>query len=396
MPLFIQRCILVIAVLVLTCNLHAQQAEQTSAPEKKIEKKKTEELIDPDQVKMLKLGESAPDFNLIGIDGKYHALKDYDSADVLVVIFTCNHCPTAQAYEDRMIKMVEDYKEKSVAIIAISPNDPKAVSLAELGYSDLNDTYIEMRVRAKEKGFNFPYLYDGLNQKVSAAYGPKTTPHVFVFNKKRKLCFVGRIDDSEKIGTAKVHDTRNAIDALLAGKTVPVKETNTIGCSIKWSGKRKYVKEQENRWAKETATLKPIKAAGIKELMANNTKNLMLLNIWATWCGPCIMEFPDLVDLHRIYRNRNFELVTVSLDDQIKKEDVIIFLNKYNASFSNYIYDSVDKYALVDAIGNGWSGTMPQTFLIEPGGKIIYDRQGMINPFMTSRKIVNFLGRYYQ
>ncbi|MBN1457171.1 MAG: redoxin domain-containing protein [Sedimentisphaerales bacterium] len=396
MSFFIQRCILLIAVLALTSDLQAQQAEQASAPDKKIEKKKTEELIYPEQVKTLKLGQSAPDFNLIGIDGKYHTLKDYDGADVFVVIFTCNHCPTAQAYEDRIIKMVEDYKEKSVGIVAISPNDPKAISLAELGYSDLSDSYIEMRVRARQKGFNFPYLYDGLNQKASAAYGPKTTPHVFVFNKQRKLCFVGRIDDSEKIGTAKVHDTRNAINALLAGKPVPVKETSTIGCSIKWSGKRKYVKEQEDRWAKETATLKPIKADGIQEIMANRTKNLRLVNLWATWCGPCIMEFPDLVDLHRIYRNRNFELVTISLDDPRAKENVNIFLNKYNASCSNYIYDSADQYAVVEAIGNGWTGTMPQTFLIEPGGKIIYDRQGMINPFRTSSKIISFLGRYYQ
>jgi len=393
MPLFAQRCILVVTVLTLALNL---QAEQVSKPDKKIEKKKTEELIYPEQVKTLKLGQSAPDFNLLGIDGKYHSLKDYSNSDVLVVIFTCNHCPTAQAYEDRIIKMVEDYKEKSVAIVAISPNDPKAISLAELGYSDLSDTYMAMRVRAKEKGFNFPYLYDGLNQKASAAYGPQTTPHVFVFNKRRKLCFVGRIDDSEKMDAVKVHDTRNAIDALFAGKPVPVKQTNTIGCSIKWSGKRKYVKEQEDRWSKETATLKPIKAAGVKELMANNTKNLRLLNIWATWCGPCIMEFPDLVALHRIYGNRNFEVVTLSLDDQAAKENVNIFLNKYNASFNNYMYDSADIYAVADVIGNGWTGTMPHTFLIEPGGKIIYQRQGMIDPFRTSREIINFLGRYYK
>jgi len=396
MPLFIQRCILVVAVLTLTFNLHAQQTEQVSVPDKKIEKKKPEELIDPEQVKTLKLGQSAPDFDLIGIDGKYHSLKDYDGADVLVVIFTCNHCPTAQAYEDRIIKMVEDYKEKSVAIVAISPNDPKAISLAELGYSDLSDTYIEMRVRARQKGFNFPYLYDGLNQKASAAYGPKTTPHVFVFNKKRKLRFVGRIDDSEKVSTVKVHDTRNAIDALLASKPVPVKETNSIGCSIKWSGKRKYVKEQEDKWSKETATLKPIKTAGVRELMANKSKNLRLVNLWATWCGPCIIEFPDLVDLHRTYRNRNFELVTISLDNSMAKENVTVFLNKYNASFSNYIYDSPDQYAVVDAIGNDWRGTLPQTFLIEPGGRIIYQRRGMINPFRTSSEIVSFLGRYYQ
>ena len=148
----------------------------------------------PETPKTLEIGQSAPDFNLPGVDGKNHKLTDFAKADILVIIFTCNHCPTAQAYEERIKRLAAAYKDKGVALIAISPNDPKAVRLDELGYSDTSDSLEDMKIRAKEKGFKFPYLYDGDNQKVSRAYGPVSTPHVFIFDKGRKLRFVGRID----------------------------------------------------------------------------------------------------------------------------------------------------------------------------------------------------------
>jgi peroxiredoxin len=184
-------------------------------------------LAGQEEIVTLKLGAAAPDFDLPGVDGTNHTLSDYSKSDVLVVIFTCNHCPTAQAYEQRLIDLAADYQDKPVAIVAISPNDPQSVSLAELGYSDMSDSLEEMKLRAVERGFNFPYLYDGDDQKVSRAYGPVTTPHVFIFDQQRKLRYTGWIDDAEKIGTAKKHDTRNAIEALLAQKEVPVKTTKT-------------------------------------------------------------------------------------------------------------------------------------------------------------------------
>ena len=195
-----------------------------------------------EKIETLAIGAKAPDFALPGVDGKVHRLSDYAGAKILVIVFTTNHCPTAQAYEDRLIKLADDYKDKGVALVAISPNDPKAVRLDELGYSDLNDSFEEMKIRAKHKGFNFPYLYDGETQKVSKAYGPVATPHVFVFDGDRRLRYAGRIDENERNPKeAKSHDTRNAIDALLAGKPVPVETTRTFGCSVKWSDKRDSV-----------------------------------------------------------------------------------------------------------------------------------------------------------
>lgn len=125
-----------------------------------------------EEVEPLALGSPAPDFDLPGVDGKNYRLKDFSNAEILVVIFTCNHCPTAQAYEERIKKLVSDYKGKAVAFVAISPNDPLAVRLDELGYADVSDSFEENKIRARDHAFNFPYLYDGDKQEVAKAYGP--------------------------------------------------------------------------------------------------------------------------------------------------------------------------------------------------------------------------------
>src|SRR5688500_16146314 len=189
-----------------------------------------------EQPKTLHIGAPAPDFSLPGVDGKRYSLASFKDASVLVIIFTCNHCPTAQAYEDRIIKMTSDYASRNVSVVAISPNDPESVRLDELGYTDLSDSFEEMKIRAEQKKFIFPYLYDGETQSVSKQYGPVATPHVFVFDKKRILRYQGRIDNMENpTKTPTSTDTRNVIDALLNNKTVRVASTKVFGCSVKWS-----------------------------------------------------------------------------------------------------------------------------------------------------------------
>src|SRR5438067_6612410 len=197
---------------------------------------------DPSGLKILPIGSAAPDFSLPGVDGRTYSLKEFASARLLVVVFTCDHCPTAQAYDDRIIKLHADYKDKGVALVAISPNDPKAVRLDELGYTDLSDSFEEMKIRARQRNFQFPYLYDGETQSTAKAYGVVATPHVYIFDQQRKLRYVGRIDDSD-VKEVKSHDARNAIEALLAGKPAPVEETKVFGCSTEWADKRDEAKK---------------------------------------------------------------------------------------------------------------------------------------------------------
>src|SRR5215469_14200383 len=216
----------------------------------------------------LAIGSKAPGFSLKGVDGKTYTLASFERYKILVIIFTCNHCPTAQAYENRIIQLAKDYQPKNVAIVAINPNDPAAIRLDELGYTDMSDTYAEMKLRAARKKFNFPYLYDGGTQSTARAYGPVATPHVFIFDKARKLRYQGRIDNVEKpTKTPTELNTRDAIDALLQNTTVPVETTKVFGCSIKWAEKTSLVKQGFEEWAKEPVSVNVIEEPALKELL---------------------------------------------------------------------------------------------------------------------------------
>jgi len=344
--------------------------------------------------KTLEIGATAPDFNLPGVDGRNYRLADFADAEILVVIFTCNHCPTAQAYEERIKKLTADYKDKDVAVVCISSNDPCALRLDEMAWSDVGDSLEDMKIRSKDKEFSFPYLYDGDRQEVAKAYGPVTTPHTFIFDKERKLRYVGRIDSSEwKAKPDTVRDACNAIDALLGGEKVPVEKTKTFGCSIKWSDKRESVKKEMEELAKEKVAVEMIDVKGIKELVKNDTKKLRLINVWVTWCGPCKVEFPELVKIHRIYRNRRtteFELITISADPPQNKEGVLSFLKGYQASCKNYLFDSDDKYQLIEALDKEWAGGIPYSLLVEPGGSIIYRKMGLTDPLEVKKAIVGY------
>jgi peroxiredoxin len=348
--------------------------------------------------KTLEIGSAAPDFKLPGVDGKTYTLSSFKNSKILAIVFTCNHCPTAQAYENRIIQLAKDFGKKGVAVVAVMPNDPHSVQLSELGYTDMADSFEEMKLRAKRKAFNFPYLYDGETETMSKAYGPVATPHIFIFDEQRKLRYQGRIDDVEKpTGTPKNQDARNAIEALLANKDVPVKTTKVFGCSIKWAEKEDLVAKSDAEWAKQPVGLQMIDEAGVKELLKNNSDKLRLINVWATWCGPCVEELPSFVAMNRMYRARDFELITISADNPEKKDKVLKALQKLQLSNTNYLFSIDDKYQLIEAIDPNWKGALPYTVLVEPGGKIVYAKQGTINAAEMKTMIVenHLIGRYY-
>lgn len=335
----------------------------------------------------LSLGADAPDFDLPGVDGRNWRLGDFASAEVLVVVFTCNHCPTAQYYEDRLKQFTSEYRPKGVALVAISPNHPGSVRLDELGWSDLSDSFEEMKIRARDRGFNFPYLYDGDTQKVSRAYGPVATPHVFVFDRQRKLRYQGRIDDSERPAGVKVRYLNDVVDALLAGHQPAWTSTRPVGCSIKWAEKADSVKDYMEKLAAEPVTLLPADETVLKSIRTGNPEKFRLVNFWATWCPPCVTEFPELVMINRMYRHREFELVTVSVNRPEDREEVLRFLKKQQASNRNYIFASSERDKLVDAFNPGWQGEVPYTVLISPEGRIIYDQVGRFNSLELRRAI---------
>jgi peroxiredoxin len=325
------------------------------------------------------------------VDGRTWSLKDFANAKVLVVIFTCNHCPTAQYYEGRIKQLVTDYKSKGVAVVGIMPNDPKSVRLDELGWTDLSDSFDEMKTRAKDHQFNFPYLYDGETETVSRAYGPAVTPHAFVFDAARTLRYVGALDDSERIQLVTKHYVRDAIDALLAGKEPKVKQTKVVGCSTKWTGKADSVQAYMNKLAAESVSVAPANADALKALRKNDSGKFRLVNFWATWCAPCMVEFHEFITINRMYRHRDFEVVTVSMNRPEEQKTVAEFLKKEQASNRNLIFAATDREKLINAFEPEWSGAVPYTVLINPEGKIIYSETGSIDALAVRRAIVKAL-----
>jgi thiol-disulfide isomerase/thioredoxin len=329
-----------------------------------------------------------PAFELPGVDGKLHNSTEYSVAKVLVVVFTCNHCPTAQLYENRIKAIAEDYKEKDVALVAIEPNNASAIRLDELGYTDLNDSLPEMKIRAEHRKFNFPYLYDGETQSVSRAFGPAATPHVFVFDHARRLRYDGRVDNSQRENLVTRRDAREAIDAVLAGRPVAVQHTPSVGCSTKWLYKGADREAEQERLNKEPVTVIEIDEAGLKALAKSASGKLTLVNFWATWCGPCINEMPELVKMWHMYRKRPFDMITVSTNYPDEKKGVLNALERNHVATKNLLFGSTKNYDLMMAFDPQWNGAVPYMALISPEGKVLWKYQGETDMLALKRRIL--------
>ncbi len=341
---------------------------------------------------ILKIGAQAPDFDLPGIDGKAHSLSEYASSKVLAIVFTCDHCPVAQMYEKRIKQLASDYQNHGVAVVAINPNDPKAVHLSEMGHTDLGDTLAEMKLRAEYRHVNYPYLSDGATQSVALQYGPTATPHIFIFNEQRKLQYEGRIDSNSREELATKHEARDAIDALLSDHPIAVKSTPAVGCSTKWAYKEAGAKAEIGASEKEPVKVEMISVDRLKALRANQgTGKLLLVNFWATWCEPCLAEFPELQKMVRMYRKRNLDIVTVSINNPDEKEFVLRFLKEQFAINRNLLFEGTDSADAVSAFNAEWGGGLPFTALIGMNGEVLFKTQGAMNALEVKRAILKNL-----
>lgn len=340
---------------------------------------------------ILAIGSPAPEFSLQGVDGKTHKLADYSSSKVLVIVFTCNHCPTAQLYESRIKRLADDYRGKGVALVAIQPNNPAAIQLDELGYTDVSDSFDEMKIRTAYRHFDFPYLYDGDTQSVARAYGPQATPHVFIFDRERKLQYQGRIDNSRRESLVKTQDARNAIDALLAGKPVAVTHTSVFGCSTKWISKEAGRLAEMKKIEAEPVSVDLVSADGLEKLRTNPTGKVLLVNFWATWCGGCVHELPDLETTWRMYRLRDYDFETVAANMPDEKPGVLKYLNRLHGSSRNLLFGSTDTDQMQHSFAPEWEGALPYSMLLSPDGKVLYEHQGEVDILKLRRIILGNL-----
>lgn len=366
----------------------------------------------PPGVQTLEIGDAAPNFSLPGIDGKTHTLSDYEGPDVLMIYFTGTHCPTSHGVEGRLQTFVNRMNGESFQIVAINPNHSSGLRPDEFGHSIYDETFEDSKRYADDLGWTFPFLYDGEKQLTARAYGCLATPHVFVFDKNRKLRYSGRFDDSRypNPATVKHPDAQNAVDALLAGKAVPVEKTRPHGCSTKWRERSKHVAEEEAQWQATKATLETIDAAAVKKLRANGSGKVRLFNVWATWCVPCVEEMPDLAAIARKFSRREFELITISLDEPNEMEDVREFLGKQGVVMSkklqetveaegrrtnNYLYSGASTDELAEALDPDWPGPAPYSLLVDQEGQVVYRVVGKIDPDEVKREILEILTSYY-
>ena len=357
--------------------------------------------------KVLEIGSPAPDFSLKGIDGETHTLSSFADAKVLCLIFTCNHCPDSVAAAGRMQEVYQDYKDKGVQVVAVNGNNASSLRPDELGYSPYTDSFEEMSLFAKDYGWTFPYLYDGDKQELVTACGGQSTPHVFLFDADRKLRYTGRMDDAGRSsGAVDKSYIRAALDAVLAGNEVEEKVTRSFGCSTKWLFKVKDVAQDEANWKAKEVTLEEMDEEMAKKIRANATNNIRLVNFWSTTCGPCIAEFPDLVETYRRFQNREVEFVSITMDPIEKKAAAEKFLKAKHAGVAdanmktlkaegrttnNYIWTGGNPDKVAEAIDPEWTGALPDTVLLAPGGEILWRHSGQLDIVEMRKALIQAL-----
>lgn len=360
----------------------------------------------------LQIGDAAPAFNLPGTDGRSHSLAEYASSPVLMIAFLSNHCPDSNATAPRLIKFAKEYGSKGVQIVAINPNNPDGVSIDELGYSSYSDGFEDMKRYSADMGFIFPYLYDGETQQIAAAYGCLCTPHVFIFDANRKLRYKGQFDDSNYADPASVTttDARNAIDDLLAGHPVRLAITKPHGCSTKWISKHAGIVKKTKTWNTTPVELAGIDKAGVQKLLAKTHGRMRLYNVWATWCVPCVEEFPQLVQIQRRFSARHFDFINFSVDDPNHAARAKVFLEKQGAGLTSkqlaaakktgrttnsYIYHGKNMSELLNTLDLEWPGGIPYTLLVADDGRILWRHSGAVTEDMVREEILKHLGRTF-
>ena len=366
----------------------------------------------PDGFTELKIGDPAPDFSLPGIDGKNYTLDDFAEPDVLMVYFTGTHCPTSHGVERRLQTFLKSMNGTSFGFVAINPNHSSGLRPDEFGHTEYDETFEDSKRYAEDLGWEFPFFYDGDQQMTARAYGCLATPHVFVFDANRRLRYNGRFDDSRLPDPASVkhHDAINAVKALLAGEPVPVAKTRPHGCSTKWRERSAHVAEEEAQWQAAKTTVEEIDAESVGALRENGSGKVRLFNVWATWCGPCMEEMPDLAKIARKFSRREFELITISLDSIDDKQKAADFLGKVRAVMSdklrktveaegrttnNYIYTGASTDDLAEALDPEWPGPAPYSLLVDPNGEVLYRKVGLVDPAKVTKMILDTLTHYH-
>ncbi len=335
----------------------------------------------------LSIGQAVPDFALKDLNGKMYGLQNYRGQN-LVVGFIGVKCSIANAYNVRISSISADYHDKGFAFLAINSNVNEPVRL--------------VKQHAEKYKFSFPVLKDE-NNVVADLYGASVTPEIYVIDKAGVLRYHGRVDGSSDIARVERHDLRVTLDELSANQPISKPELKSFGCEIKRtfinqdlaqakSAKKITAKKPVPQTAVKTPAAKPatenaddpkvvlLKPADFPQLKTESEGKVLLINFWATWCAPCVAEFPEFVKIDQEYKARGVRMVSISTDDATDLKTLVVpFLKKQNATFDSFLADTDDPQQLLDLIDKSWSGALPATFVLDKTGKLIFSKYGIID-----------------
>jgi peroxiredoxin len=310
------------------------------------------------------IGQPAPDFTLSDVNGQSHSLKDY-RGKIVALGFISTQCPVSNDYNDRMRAIAESYGKKNVVFLGINAN--------------FNEDTAEIKAHAAKHNLTFTILKDE-DSMVADAYGAERTPELFLIDGEGVLRYHGRIDNARDVRQVKRQDLRAALDELLEGKAVSVTEGKAFGCAIKRSQDAKNIKAVKTKAKGADPKIAMLKPADFNKYKDTAKGKVLVVNFWATWCGPCVAEFPELVMIDNKYRDKGVKMVGISVDeiDDINGK-VIPFIKEQKAAFEILVQDSSDPEDLISLIDKKWEGTLPTTFVFNKQGDIVYTRYGILD-----------------
>ena len=325
-------------------------------------------LVASAQAPKLAVGQPVPDFSLKDSTGKSHSLKAYRGHHV-VIGFVGAKCPISNAYTSRMNGIAEDYKAKNVVFLGINSN--------------ANEPLNEIKAHAAKAKYSFSILKDTGNV-VADSFGATVTPEMFVLDGEGVLRYHGRVDSASDIARVERHDLRVALDELLTGKSLSKPELKAFGCQIKRApGSKATPPKAAAAKAKAPNTeglVTLLKPAEFNKLKTASQGKVLLINFWATWCAPCVAEFPEFVQIDKTYRSRGVRTIAISTDEKSDLEPAVIpFLKKQKAEFESFLSDADDPQLLIDVVDKNWSGALPATFLFDKQGKLVFTKYGIID-----------------
>lgn len=312
----------------------------------------------------LAIGQPAPDFTLADLQGKTHSLKDY-RGKIVVIAYIATQCPISNNYNDRMRAIATEYAGRNVLFLGINSN--------------VTEPLAEVKSHAASHQLNFPILKDE-DHKVADVYGAERTPEMFVIDPAGMLRYHGRIDNSREIAKVNRQDLRQALDEMLAGKPVSAVESKAFGCLIKREQSAKDSKAMGAQAKNFEPKVGTLKAADFKKYKDSAKGKVLIINFWATWCGPCVAEFPEFVAIDAKYRDKGVKLVGISADELADiQPKVVPFIKEQKAMFDILVQDVEDPQEMIDVVDKTWSGVLPATFVFDKQGNTLYSRYGIID-----------------